>query len=588
MLNCGSETPSIDELPNDDMPSPSKVIKLTKIVKAPLFTRLCVHLRKNGTGQKTSPRKHLFPPPISDNTESSSTSSSTAPLIPPPVIVAPSPWQDNPNVPPDVPNFSGCRKVRLENKNLTPLDAVQLFLGDQFFNDIARNTNLYADQQNVKKRKNMADWKRVDAAETKKFFSLLFAMGLVQKSKISEYWSTNPVLSSSFHKSVMSRNRFWDILTNLRIVCDPLQSTQYDPLGKIRPFIDHLTVRFTTLFSPGKQLSLDEATCAFKGQVFFRCYNPRKPNKYGFKIYQVCDSMTGYCCSFKISTGESNTTYDIVFELMRDHLDKGHEVYMDRYYSSVKLYNDLYLRKTVAVGTCMVNRKGLPKEFLAQSIPQETLVACRQGPLLALKWRDKRDVVVLSTKHIANMKEVQTKRSPFVKNKPVAILDYNTHMCGVDNSDQMLSYYSFNRKTIDWWKKLFFHLINLALVNAQKIYNVVNLQPMPLSAFLLSVIEDLVDDAGASQEREDLVSHPNPFSRVFRNYRHFPVYNKGNASKSHAQRDCVVCAMKRKHKTIEEQKKFRKTTVYQCKICKVPLCIVDCFEVYHTQEKFWQ
>jgi hypothetical protein len=32
--------------------------------------------------------------------------------------------------------------------------------------------------------------------------------------------------------------------------------------------------------------------------------------------------------------------------------------------------------------------------------------------------------------------------------KPAAVLDYNKYATGVDRSDQMLSYYSFERKTL--------------------------------------------------------------------------------------------------------------------------------------------
>ena len=51
------------------------------------------------------------------------------------------------------------------------------------------------------------------------------------------------------------------------------------------------------------------------------------------------------------------------------------------------------------------------------------------------------------------------------------MLAYNKYKTGVDRSDQMLSYYSFERKTIKWWKKLFFHLFDLAVVNAHILHN---------------------------------------------------------------------------------------------------------------------
>ena len=57
------------------------------------------------------------------------------------------------------------------------------------------------------------------------------------------------------------------------------------------------------------------------------------------------------------------------------------------------------------------------------------------------------------------------------KIKPAAVLDYKKYKTGVDRSDQMLSYYSFERKTIKWWEKLFFHLFDLVVVNAHILHN---------------------------------------------------------------------------------------------------------------------
>ena len=55
--------------------------------------------------------------------------------------------------------------------------------------------------------------------------------------------------------------------------------------------------------------------------------------------------------------------------------------------------------------------------------------------------------------------------------KPSAVLDYNKHKIDVDRLDQMLSYYSFKRKAIKWWKKLFFSLFDLVVVNSHIQHN---------------------------------------------------------------------------------------------------------------------
>jgi hypothetical protein len=80
---------------------------------------------------------------------------------------------------------------------------------------------------------------------------------------------------------------------------------------------------------------------------------------------------------------------------------------------------------------------------------------------LAIKWKDTRDVFFLTS-----AREDETVEAPSSRGTPITVLDYNKYETGLDRSDQMLSYYSCERKTIKWWKKLFFHSFDLAIVNA--------------------------------------------------------------------------------------------------------------------------
>ena len=374
-----------------------------------------------------------------------------------PGVVSPPPqWQDDINAPPPAPHFIGRRRHYLPTADMKPVDVVQLFLDDDFFEEVVTETNRYASQcleGRNRRRSGMAEWREVDGVEMRRFFGLLFMMGITQQPSIKYYWSTHRLLRASLYKGVMSRNRFEDILRYLHVVDNRSSqdsSATQDPLWKLRPFIDRLLLRFKALFEPGKELSLDEATCSFKGRVSFCSYNPNKPNKWGMKLYQVCDSASGYCCCFKIASGESSTVNDIVLNLMQGYLYKGHELYVDRYYISIPLFRELYAKYTLAVGTCQITRRGMPKTFLMQKIPRGNIVACRQGPILALRWRDKRDVIVLSMKHTSEMTTVSVRAwgGRVSMDKPVAMDGYNKHMG--DNSDQMLGYYSFNRKSIKW------------------------------------------------------------------------------------------------------------------------------------------
>ena len=53
---------------------------------------------------------------------------------------------------------------------------------------------------------------------------------------------------------------------------------------------------------------------------------------------------------------------------------------------------------------------------------------------------------------------------------PNTVSIYSRLMKGVDLSNQIISYYELNRKTIKWWKRIFFHLLDIAIVNSFIIY----------------------------------------------------------------------------------------------------------------------
>ena len=52
----------------------------------------------------------------------------------------------------------------------------------------------------------------------------------------------------------------------------------------------------------------------------------------------------------------------------------------------------------------------------------------------------------------------------------VAVAVYNRYMGRVDFSDQMKRYYAYDRKSRCWWLRLFYHLIDICVVNAYILY----------------------------------------------------------------------------------------------------------------------
>ena len=72
---------------------------------------------------------------------------------------------------------------------------------------------------------------------------------------------------------------------------------------------------------------------------------------------------------------------------------------------------------------------------------------------------------MISTLHTAEVIETTSRRTGVAKKKPKCVIDYNTHMHGVDTADQYLAYL-FIRKTVKWPKKVFFCLLQCCLFNS--------------------------------------------------------------------------------------------------------------------------
>ena len=81
--------------------------------------------------------------------------------------------------------------------------------------------------------------------------------------------------------------------------------------------------------------------------------------------------------------------------------------------------------------------------------------------MLCLKWKDKREVCMLSTPHDDSVIEKrrrgrETTDGTEVIKKPRVIEEYNNFMGGVDLSDQMVLYYGYAHRSKKWWKRAFF------------------------------------------------------------------------------------------------------------------------------------
>ena len=141
-------------------------------------------------------------------------------------------------------------------------------------------------------------------------------------------------------------------------------------------------------------------------------------------------------------------------------------------------------------------------------------------------------------------------------------------MGGVDTGDQLQSYYGFSHRTVKWWRRLFFHLIDLAIVNAYILYLMSPCSGKRLThaQFRIELAKQLLMETA----EETVVQHPPgshtdpnpPSSRL--TGRHFPG------------KQIVLSAVEKRDEDVNQRHMNVNNAIY--------LCVVPCFELYHTKK----
>lgn len=159
------------------------------------------------------------------------------------------------------------------------------------------------------------------------------------------------------------------------------------------------------------------------------------------------------------------------------------------------------------MGKLRTNRKGNPTEVINTTLKRGEIIAKENNQgITVLKWKDKRDILVLSTKYSSEMIAVITKRG-FVQ-KPKIVVACNTAKNSTDLSDQISSYSSPLRKTLKWYKKLAFELfLNTAVINALFMYQEVKGNKISVTAFRRQLADELTQrlDEKTPKQREKII-----------------------------------------------------------------------------------
>ena len=508
--------------------------------------------------------------------------------------------------------FSRTPGVKIQPDDPTSAVSVfKLLFTDELVKLISDSTNSYADilMENPATQEHMDNhqrslfnsWKPTHVDEMWIYFAVTLLMGITKKPEYHLYWSKQHLFSTPIFHRLMRRDRFEHIRKMIHF-CDPYNEDPSDGLRKLRTTMDYLMYKFMNTYTPERNIAIDEYLSLWKGRLSFRVYIPNKRERYGIKLYMLCESQTGYLLKFIIYTGATTTYPDappdlltsfddhkspskVVLSLLTGYVNAGYCVTLDNYYTSPELAKELVNLGTDCYGT-LRKKQGLPVDFwLWKLIKGEQPIKQFDDDIMVLRWNDVtktksvKIVSMLSTVHPGNLVDSgKVNRLSGEKiMKPDVIVDYNKTMGGVDLLSRVIIPYSVQRKGVKWYRKIAELFVDAAVYNSYVIYKKLNPDEHHIDhlSYRMKLIEELVmfhlSGSAPHQTGRNIAGPDQNLLRLVE--RHFISQLPSTAGKQRAQRRCVRC-----HKL-----GVRRDTRFWCNVCQVSLCLAECFEIYHTQ-----
>ena len=369
-----------------------------------------------------------------------------------------------------------------------------------------------------------------------------------------------------------------------------------DKLTRVNPIINHVKEVSQSLFQPFQKIAVDERIVKSKHKLSgIRQFLKEKPVKFGIKLWVLADTVTGYTCDFFVYLGKKRTptdlskglAYSVVMKLVEGFKNQGYRLFLDSFYTTLNLVKDLLKDTVYVIGAMKRNSTAMPLCFKNDDGWEKVATRGdfrwhREGDFLTVQWKDCKVVSVISPIHQGSKLNVCTRtiqgRTGWKKTcvkQPDIINSYNEGMFGVDKSNQYLARYPcYIKSKFHWWKVLFFHCIDIMIVNAFIIFQEFR-KEFP------NEICELPAHFGQLEFREAIVRSllsceaecKAEFSTCM------PVFN----TDSKRQR-CTFCYANAK---VQDLPVPASKTMVSCETCKVNLCLIperNCFKKWHQKE----
>lgn len=337
----------------------------------------------------------------------------------------------------------------------------------------------------------------ISMEELNAFIAILFARGALRANTLAAKDLWNKTWGPPFFASVMSRNRFLEIMHYLRFDIKSTRSVrlQTDKFGLASDPWNRFISNCQNCYKPGENIAIDEQLFPTKVRCKWTQYIASKPDKFGIKFWLAVDVASKYLVNGFPYLGKDETrpagvrlADHVVMKLMEPYTGKGRNVTTDNYFTSLSLAKDLQLQKTSIVGTVNRVRRELPPSAAVVANKElycTTVLKHDMYTLTVYKCKPKKNVVLLSSLHQSVGVALDQKKIP------ETIEFYNSTKYGVDVVDQMARKYSVKASSRRWPVQVFYNILDLAAINAWILYKETTGAPITRREFILKLAGEL-------------------------------------------------------------------------------------------------
>ncbi|XP_062256971.1 piggyBac transposable element-derived protein 2-like [Platichthys flesus] len=380
----------------------------------------------------------------------------------------------------DIPVWQGALPAADETKE--PIQYFRDFFDADLLDTIVQQSNLYCTQTNPNNALTL------DHNELEQFIGTLVYMSVIHLPRSRMYWSIECRVAQVADS--MSRDRWEEIKRFIHFNDNSNMAANIeDKLFKVRPIIDSLLQKFQDL-PQDQMLSIVEQLVPFKGRSSLKQYIPRKPHKWGYKIFVLCDTK-GLVHSFDIYTGtidpvpgepDIGASGNIVLKLAQTiHGAGDHLLCFDSWFSSLDLFAALGNNGIPALGT--VQQCRLPgcsfstdtdMKKKGRGTFEEKRSVVDGVEIRAVKWFDHRGVIVARSfagaHPVSNISTWDRELKQEVSVECPSIINlYNQFRGGAVALDALMAYH-IQIRSKKYYQRLFFHFVDMVIANSWLLY----------------------------------------------------------------------------------------------------------------------